>query len=107
MTLSVTAVGAKPPCYKWRRNGQDITHPKCSGIDTSTLTISCFSSEHEGNYTCIVSDGKEVLESAPAKLKLGKQKLVEGISLIEMSNCNFHLLIAIIIISVVNITLSI
>ena len=93
MTLSVTAVGAKPPCYKWRRNGQDITHPKYSGIDTPTLTISCFSPEHEGNYTCIVSDGNEVFESAPAKLKLGKQTFVEGTYLVEMSNCIFHLAI--------------
>ena len=72
VTLSVSATGAKPLYYKWRRNGKDITHPKCSGIDTPTLFISYFSPENQGDYTCIVSDDQEAIESVSAKLMLGK-----------------------------------
>ena len=72
VTLSVKAVGEEPLHYRWRRNGSDITHPKCAGIDTPTLTITCFSPEHEGNYICIVFNDKEAVQSGSAKLKLGK-----------------------------------
>lgn len=74
VTLSVNAAGPgiKPFRYKWKRNGQDITNPKCSGVDTPTLSIDEFSSEHEGDYTCIVSDDEDNIESLSAELKLGK-----------------------------------
>jgi hypothetical protein len=68
----VYATGAKPRRYEWKRNGQNITNPKCSGVDTSTLSIDYFSPEHEGDYTCIVSDDEESIESLSAELKLGK-----------------------------------
>ena len=66
------AVGEEPLRYRWRRNGSDITHLKCAGIDTPTLTIPCFSPEHEGSYTCIVFNDKDAVKSDPAKLKMGK-----------------------------------
>ena len=72
--LSVHATGDKPLRYKWKRNGQDITNPKCSGVDTSALSIVHFSPEHEGDYTCVVSDDEENIESISAELKLGKYK---------------------------------
>ena len=73
VTLSVCATGTKQLCYKWKRNGQDITNPKCSGVDTCKLSIDHFSPEHEGEYTCIVSDDEEnFAQSNSAKLKLGK-----------------------------------
>ena len=70
----MTAVGEGPLYYEWKRNGNDITHSKCTGIDTATLFISCFSPEHEGDYTCVVSNHQEAtkLKSEPAKLMLGK-----------------------------------
>ena len=72
MTLSVTAVGEGTLCYKWKRNGNDVTQSKCTGIHTATLSISCFSLEHEGKYTCVVSNHEEATESEPAELLLGK-----------------------------------
>lgn len=71
LSVQATSARARSLWYKWERNGEDITHPKCSGVDTSTLTIEHFSLEHEGEYTCIVHDGKE-FKSTSAKLKLGK-----------------------------------
>ena len=72
VNLSVSAVGTEPIKYKWKRNGADITHTGCTGTDTSTLTIACFSRELEGDYTCTLFNDMASLESEPAKLMLGK-----------------------------------
>ena len=71
LSVHATSAGARSLCYKWERNGEDIAHPKCSGVNTSTLFIEYFSPEHEGEYTCIVSDGEE-FKSTSTKLKLGE-----------------------------------
>ena len=73
MKLFVDATAAKPLCYMWKRNGKNIASPKCSGVGTCTLTIDSFTPEHEGEYTCIVSDDEKNVKSNSAELKLGKQ----------------------------------
>ena len=72
MILTVSAVGSGCLSYKWKKNGEDITQPDFTGISTPTLKISSFMAEHQGSYTCTVSDGQKFVESNPAELKLSK-----------------------------------
>ena len=71
MSLSVSAIGLGSLSYKWKKDGQDITDPECTGVDTSNLTICSFSHEHVGSYMCIVSNHQMTVESNPAELESG------------------------------------
>ena len=71
VTLTVSAIGPRPLSYKWIKDGVDISDAKCIGADTDTLTITSFSSENQGNYSCIVSGDQQSVESKPALLGLG------------------------------------
>ena len=71
--LTVTATGLGTLSYQWLKDGDDIDgvkYPNCSGIDTATLTITPFTSEYEGNYSCLVKDqtGQDV-NSDPIQVK--------------------------------------
>ena len=74
MILSVSAIGSGSLSYQWKNSGKDITRdqPDFSETDTPNLKISSFMPEHQGSYTCIVSDGQMFVESNPAELKLSK-----------------------------------
>ena len=76
VVLSVSAIGAEPLQYKWTKNGNDITDPKCAGTNIPILTIHSFSQAHEGNYSCIVSNDHKTLPSEPANLALGMKCMV-------------------------------
>ena len=71
VVLSVVAVGAEPLHYKWKKNGEDITDPECTGTNLSTLTIHSFSDVHEGNYSCTIGNNEQCIHSEPANLALG------------------------------------
>ena len=71
--LTVDATGLGILSYKWLKDREDIDeilYPNCSGVDTATLTITPFSSEYEGSYSCLVKDeaGQEI-ESNPINVK--------------------------------------
>ena len=71
--LTVDATGLGTLSYKWLKDKEDIDetkYPNCSGVDTATLTITPFSSEYEGSYSCLVKDeaGQEI-ESTPINVK--------------------------------------
>ena len=70
--MHVSAVGSGHLSYKWKKNGEDITDPNFTGIDTHTLNISCFSSKFQGEYICKVKDDHKTIKSNPAKLELSK-----------------------------------
>ena len=72
----MSAIGAEPLLYKWKRNGEDITYPECTGINTPILTIHSFSQDHQGNYSCIVSNSQKSVSSGPANLALGMKYLL-------------------------------
>ena len=71
VVLSVSAIGSEPVHYKWKKNGEDITDPECTGVNTPTLTIGSFSRHHQGNYYCVVNNEQMFVESDPANLALG------------------------------------
>ena len=68
VTLTVSAVGPQPLIYKWMKDGKKIS----DDLKSDKLTISSFSSENQGNYLCIVSGGRQSIESKPAALGIGK-----------------------------------
>ena len=72
MTLSVSAVGSGSLSYQWKKNKEDVTQPDYTGTDTPTLKISSFVNEHQGSYSCIVSNGQKSVESKLAELMLSK-----------------------------------
>ena len=72
MSLSVSAIGAGPLLYKWKRNGADIVDQDCIGVNESTLTIGSFIPEHEGDYSCEVEHNQMSVRSNIAKLELSK-----------------------------------
>ncbi len=53
-TLSVTATGAPPLSYQWRRNGLDLAGT--AGIN-AMLILPGASASDDGMYTCVVSNG--------------------------------------------------
>ena len=69
--LSVSAIGAEPLQYQWKKDGAVITDLECTGVTTQILTIHTFSQNHEGNYSCIVSNSLQSVESKTAHLALG------------------------------------
>lgn len=75
VTLRVSAVGSGYLTYQWKKDGKPI---RDSGTCESTLTIPSFGYQHQGIYTCKVSDGlhQKPIESTSANLRLSKYKLV-------------------------------
>ena len=73
VVLLVSAVGSSESLsYSWKLDGNNITLPTCTGTETRILVISSCSLEHQGTYTCVVSNDRgSVVESEPAELKLG------------------------------------
>ena len=69
--LSVSAIGAEPLQYQWKKDGAVITDPECTGATTQILTIHTFSQDHQGNYSCIVGNSLQSVESKAAHLALG------------------------------------
>ena len=84
----MSAIGAKPLQYQWKKNGSDITDPECTGDNTQILTIDSFSQAHEGHYSCIVSNSLQSVESETAHLTLGVLLITSfACTLIILSNC--------------------
>ena len=74
--LFVSAIGAEPLQYQWKKDGAVITDPECTGATTQILTIHTFSQDHQGNYSCIVSNSLQSVESKAAHLTLGTNYIV-------------------------------
>ena len=68
--FTVTATGGEDLKYKWKRNGVDLNPPPAgvSGESTNTLKIQNVKKNHEGTYTCIVSNTAGGVTSNPAQL---------------------------------------
>ena len=75
VTLTVSAVGPKHLTYRWMKDAQELH----SAEDTGKLTISSFSTDKEGYYSCIISTSLQSFESKPALLTLGTQQLTAHI----------------------------
>ena len=68
----ISATGPGTLSYYWMKDGETIadSHPlNFLGFNTSTLSITSFSPENEGSYTCVVKNEFDSLESNAANLK--------------------------------------
>ncbi|MSU50590.1 MAG: hypothetical protein EXS37_16135 [Opitutus sp.] len=63
-TLSVTANGAAPLSFQWRKNGADLATAAASAGPTFALVNA--SAADAGVYTCVVSNAAGTITSAPA-----------------------------------------
>ena len=58
--------------YQWMKDGMAITddeYPTCTGANTPSLCIQCFSYEHKGSYKCVVSSEVGCVHSTSVTLK--------------------------------------
>lgn len=68
-TLTVTANGALPLTYQWRRNGTDLDDDgRISGAQTRTLSLEAVGLEDLGLYTVVIRNDYGSITSAPATL---------------------------------------
>jgi hypothetical protein len=72
IVLTVSAVGRGPLSYQWKKEEKDITDPECTGTNTDHLSITRFSSVHQGSYSCIIKENHNSLKSESAILALGE-----------------------------------
>jgi len=63
VTFSMTATGAAPLSYQWKKNGNNI-----SGATVSSFTISTAAVTDSGSYTVVVTNGTGIATSNPAML---------------------------------------
>ena len=68
----MSATGADHLSYQWKKDGENITNPKCFGTDTPMLSITEFVKEDEGEYSCLIKNSQSSIESEKANLALGK-----------------------------------
>ena len=68
----MSAVGCGPLSYEWKKDGEAITHPECTGTNSNKLTVSCFTRMHQGNYVCVVKDNHKTLKSECAELAISE-----------------------------------
>lgn len=69
--LNVEAVGPILS-YKWEKDGRSIEMDELdgyTGATTSNLCIISLSPEHEGNYTCIISNDFDIVNTKSADVK--------------------------------------
>ena len=72
VTLNVSAVGSGCLSYRWKKNGKPIRDSiKCSGICEPTLIINGFSTDDQGEYSCIIKNSRKTIESNSVKMELG------------------------------------
>ena len=71
VTFTVTAAGAEPIAFEWRKDGQPlIAGPGIVGPDTPVLQLVSVDLEDIGQYSCLVSNSLGSEESAGAALTL-------------------------------------
>jgi parvulin-like peptidyl-prolyl isomerase len=69
--FTVTATGAAPLSFQWRRDGVDI-----AGATTALHTIPAVAAEHVGSYTVVVTNACGSVTSAPAALSLNAPAVI-------------------------------
>ena len=78
LAISITATGTEPLKYQWQRDGVELEEGNgFTGTNTSTLTVARVSKpEHEGEYTCVVSNGAGEAMSNAATVTVGKLAVI-------------------------------
>ena len=74
VTLTVSTIEVDNLSYYWKKDGENVSGSKYTGTDTPILTISNFSPENQGKYSCVVKNNYNYssIESHKADLALGK-----------------------------------
>ena len=73
VTVRVSAVGSGQLSYMWKKDGNEITNlDDYANIKTAALTVSCFSENSQGEYTCKINDASTTVQSSPSKLELSE-----------------------------------
>lgn len=85
VTMCISAAGPGTLVYLWMKEETEIVDDAYSGVNTPTLHIPCFTSEHNGQYTCIVSNEHCTLKSSPGKLQ-GSMSIVQYGSYINLQS---------------------
>ena len=76
VTLSVSAVGSGCLSYQWKKDGKAISDSKqCSGTSEPTLTINGFSTDSQGEYSCVIKNNHKTIESNSAKMEQGNVQI--------------------------------
>ncbi len=70
VSFRVKVVGAEPIYYQWQLNGADVNGAEYSGDNTFELNITGIDQSHEGDYTCIITNGCGTITSDPAELEI-------------------------------------
>ena len=72
-TVRVSAVGSGQLSYMWKKDGNEITNlDDYANINTAALTVSSFSENSQGEYTCKINDVSKTVQSNPSKLELSE-----------------------------------
>jgi len=70
-SFAITAAGAQPLSYQWRRNGVDLADDgRITGVDTGMLEIANCTSGDEGSYDCLVTNSVGSATSNAATLSV-------------------------------------
>lgn len=75
----MSAIGQGALSYHWIKDGVaffDEKLPNCTGVNTPTLCITSFATEHEGVYKCIVSNAAGSVESTVVELIIGESLML-------------------------------
>ena len=75
-TLAVTATGAGPLAYQWRRNGVAL-----AGATAATLTLSAVGAGEAGDYSVVVTNGLGAATSVAAALTVDPAAWLSNVSL--------------------------
>lgn len=86
----IVSDGIGPISYQWRRDGMDLTN-----ADQSTYTIPHAQVNHEGGYTCVVTDeyNNETMESDIATLTVLTGVPVSGVFALAVATLSVILLV--------------
>ena len=71
MTLENTASGKGSLSYQWKKDGVDVTTVDSEGATSPKLYITAVDIEHEGLYTCVVSNEAGQVVSERIVLSVG------------------------------------
>ena len=71
-TLEITARGKGSLSYQWKKDGENITTDDFEGATSPKLHITAVDIQHEGLYTCVVSNEAGQVVSEQIVLSVGK-----------------------------------
>ena len=71
MTLEITASGKGTLSYQWKKDGVDVITDDFQGATSRKLEITAVDIQHEGLYTCVVSNEAGQVVSEQTEVSIG------------------------------------